>query len=397
MKGIKIMILNNVRLIPELAGGAAAETGSVVINNGKIESVSKSPYDGDTDDVIDCRGNTLLPGLIDMHTHITVLGHIGFDKEHSPMDLLETAAMQATRYLDYGFTTIRDCGSIHRVANHVRNMQKAGLIAAPDIISCGLGIMTTEVDRNDPRAQHLSFADGPDDLARAAREEIAYGADYVKIFASGAAANPAGIPNQAIMEREEIAAIIKAASRKDKYVAAHCHADEAIRLCAESGAYTIEHATLISDETLELIYSLPGCTMIPTLAVMYLGENPSPYWQKRLGPMFDHCTAMMEKAYLHGEKLGFGTDCAAGSEEYEKGIEFRFRKENCHMKDLDILLQATRYNAEIAGIDDRKGSVAEGMDADLVLVEGKPDMDISAMYTRPDKVWKNGLLVRGCK
>ena len=179
------------------------------------------------------------------------------------------------------------------------------------------------------------------------------------------------------------------------YVAAHCHADEAIRLCAESGAYTIEHATLISDETLDLICELPGCCLIPTLAVMYLGEDPDPYWQKRLGPMFEHCTGMMEKAYLRGEKLGFGTDCAAGSEEYEKGIEFRFRKENCHMKDIDILLQATRYSAEIAGIDDVKGQIAEGFDADFILVDGRPDEDISAMYKRPDKVWKHGVMVRG--
>lgn len=391
------MILNNVRLVSELSSGVCAENGSVVIKDGKITEVNAAAESSGRQDeqIIDCGGMTLLPGLIDLHTHITVLGSVGFDQIHSPMGLLERAAGQAAKYLDHGFTTIRDCGSIYRVANHVRNMVNNGLLTAPDIISCGLGIMTTEIEENNPMSHHLYFADGPHELTKAVRTEVANGANYVKIFASGAAANPKGVPDQAIMDREEIEAIIAAANRKGMYVAAHCHADEAIRLCAESGAYTIEHATLISDETLELIYSLPGCCMIPTLAVMYLGENPSPYWQKRLGPMFDHCTRMMEKAYLHGERLGFGTDCAAGSEEYEKGIEFRFRKENCHMKDIDILLQATRNNAEIAGIDDMTGQIREGLNADLILVDGRPDIDISAMYKRPEKVWKHGVLVRG--
>lgn len=391
------MILNNVRLVPELTNGVNAESGAVEIRDGKIIKVENKPlHVSDTSDhVIDCNGKTLLPGLIDLHTHITVLGRVGFDQIHSPMGLVESAAMQATRYLDHGFTTVRDCGSIYRVANHIRNMVRKGLITAPDIISCGLGIMTTEIEENNPMSHHLCFADGPEELTKAVRTEVANGADFVKIFASGAAANPRGIPNQAIMDQSEIEAIISAAKRKDMYVAAHCHADEAIRLCAESGAYTIEHATLISDETLDLICELPECRLIPTLAVMYLGEDPDPYWQKRLGPMFEHCTGMMEKAYLRGEKLGFGTDCAAGSEEYEKGIEFRLRKENCHMKDIDILLQATRYSAEIAGIDDVKGQIAEGFDADFILVDGRPDEDISAMYKRPDKVWKHGVIVRG--
>lgn len=103
----------------------------------------------------------------------------------------------------------------------------------------------------------------------------------------------------------------------------------------------------------------------------------------------------MQRAYQAGLKLGFGTDCAAGSYEYENGTEFRFRKENCHMKDIDILLQATVINAEIAGIDNVVGQIKNGMRANLILVDGKPDKDISAMYHRPCKVWKNGKLVRG--
>lgn len=389
------MILTNCRLVPEFCGGIDSACGTVEAENGKIVSVSaqRSPVA----DAVDCGGKTLLPGLIDLHTHITVLGGIGLDQVHDPQALLVTAAKQATRYLDSGFTTIRDCGSTLRIANYVRNMVKNGTIDAPDLITCGRAIMpASEGDGNWPMAKHIALSDGGQEVLKNARTEIGMGADFVKIFASGAAANPAGQVDQSIMMPEEIRAAVEAASRKGTYVAAHCHADGAIRSCVENGVYTIEHATLMKDETLDKLIALDGkVRLIPTLAVMYIADGPrKAYWQARLGPMFDHCTAMMERAYHAGMVLGFGTDCAAGSFEYENGIEFRFRKENCRMKDLDILLQATKINAEIAGISGSTGQINAGLQADLLLIDGKPDLDISAMYHAPFKVWKRGKLVR---
>ena len=389
------MILTNCRLVPELSGGVGSTCGSVEIEQGKIVSVT-----GERSQVlgaVDCGGKTLLPGLIDLHTHITVLGGIGLDQIHDAQALLVTAAKQATRYLDCGFTTIRDCGSTLRVANYVKNMAKNGTIDAPDLITCGRAIMPiSEGDENWPLAKHIVPSDGAQEVLKHARAEIGMGADFVKIFASGAAANPSGQVEQSIMMPDEIQAAVEAAGRKGTYVAAHCHADGAIRSCVENGVYTIEHATLMSDETLDIIVALNSkAFLIPTLAVMYVADGPrKAYWQARLGPMFDHCTAMMEKAYHAGLELGFGTDSAAGSFEYENGIEFRFRKENCHMRDLDILLQATKINAEIAGISNSVGQIKTGLQADLLLIDGKPDVDISAMYHMPCKVWKKGKLVR---
>lgn len=390
------MILTNCRLIPELSGGVGSACGTVEVENGKIVSVTDGRCQAA--DAVDCEGKTLLPGLIDLHTHITVINGIGLDKIHDIQALLVTAAKQSTRYLDSGFTTIRDCGSTLRVANYVRDMVKNGTIDAPDMITCGRALMpVSEGDENWPMAKHIVPSDGTQEVLKHARVEIGMGADFVKIFASGAAANPSGKVEQSIMAPEEIRTAVEAASRKGTYVAAHCHADDAIRSCAKNGVYTIEHATLISDETLNMIVSMnEKIRLIPTLAVMYIADGPrKAYWQARLSPMFDHCTSMMEKAYHAGLKLGFGTDCAAGSYEYENGIEFRFRKENCHMGDLDILLQATKINAEIAGIGDSVGQIKAGLKANLILVDGKPDQNISVMYQRPNKVWKNGKLVRG--
>lgn len=388
------MILTNCRLVPELSGGMSASHGTVTVENGKIGSVSEER--SALPDAIDCGGKTLLPGLIDLHTHIVILGGVGMDKTHDRLGLLVAAAKQATRYLDSGFTTIRDCGSTFRVANYVREMVKNGSLEAPDIISCGLAIMPTEVEPGHPMAQHLSFADGAEEMRKAVRTEMAAGAQFVKLFASGAAADPSGRPEECIMTADEVRTIVETAERKGRYTSAHCHSDSAVRLCIENGVRTIEHATLISDETLALALDSEKTVLLPTLSIMHISDGPrKAYWQARLGPMFDHCTAQMTKAYRAGAVLGFGTDCAAGSYTYENGVEFRFRKENCGMKDIDILLQATKINAEIAGIGDSVGEIRAGLKADLILVDGKPDEDISAMYRRPEKVWKNGKLVRG--
>lgn len=390
------MILNHVRLVRELADGMTTEDGYVRVDKGIIREVSGTAYNlknKNHEKILDCEGKTLLPGLIDLHTHITVLNRVGFECLHSDMELLITAAKQATKYLDMGFTTIRDCESIHRVANEVRHMVQIGLINGPDLITCGRAIMPSEGDENQMMAQHVSFADTTDEVKKAVRQEIAQGADFVKIFASGAAAVDTGIPQQSIMFPEEIETAVATAERKGCYVTAHCHSDEAIRNCILAGVKTIEHATLISEETLELAAE-KDAYLIPTLAVMYVSDGPyKDYWEQRLGPMFRHCTQKMAKAYELGLFLGFGTDCSAGDYCYENGMEFRYRKENCGMKDLDILLQCTRNNAVIAGIQDKVGTIKKDLLADMILVGGKPDQDISNLYHRPDLVIKKGKII----
>ena len=120
---------------------------------------------------------------------------------------------------------------------------------------------------------NVHFADTSEEVRKAAREEIAEGADFVKIFASGAAAISTGVPKQSIMFPEEICSAVETAERKGCYVAAHCHGDDAIRTSILAGVKTIEHATLISDETLELAAEKKSW-LIPTLAVMmYLTDQ----------------------------------------------------------------------------------------------------------------------------
>ena len=133
---------------------------------------------------------------------------------------------------------------------------------------------------------------------------------------------------------------------------------------------------------------------MPTFAAMYVSQaepEARAFWLARLTPMLESCAAGIEKAYRAGAKIGFGTDSGAMGKQYALGIEFRYRREFCHMENIDILLQATKHSAEIAGISSRAGEIRPGLNADLVLVDGRPDEDISVMYSGPKMVWKKGI------
>lgn len=391
------MILNNCRLIPELSGGIGTNCGSVIIEDGKIVSVSaESVSAGEAD--FDCGGKTLLPGLIDLHTHVTLLGGVGMDCIDDPMQVLVEAVTKVGGFLDYGYTTIRDCGSVKRAANYVKTMVNRNLIEGPDILSCGQTLMTSVVDKSGSLAKSIAFVDGEEGFRRGVREEAAMLPDFIKIYASGSAFNPTGVPLHPIMTAEEIRTAVETARDNDLYVAAHCHADSAIRTCIECGVKTIEHATYISEETLKVLDETQDCYLVPTFSAMYVSQtDPAEreFWLARLTPMLEVCAKGIEKAYRSGKKLGFGTDSAPSSPMYEKGSEFQIRKDYCHMENTDILLQATKNNAEIAGIDHKTGTIAAGLNADLILVDGNPDENMEVMYGKPLNVWKHGIKVRG--
>lgn len=388
------MILKNVSLIPELSGGYDAPTACVWIKDRRIEKIAPEiQIPGETE--MDCGGRTLLPGFIDMHTHIVYPGVNSPTEARVPMKVLVNACALVPHYLDYGFTTIRDCGCALRASNSVREMQKMGLIESPRIIACGQTICPTEVSYASTMAETEYNIDCADGVRKAVRREFAEQADFIKIYASGSAFNPKGKPLQPIMMEDEVAMAVKVASMKGSYVAAHAHSDNAIRLCVDSGVYTIEHATYISDETIQVLKGKTDCYLVPTLSAMYCNPgNDSPFWKKRMGDMLEASGVCLRRAYQAGLKMGFGTDTIPGKGQYANGIEFQYRKDYMGESNLDILLQATKYSAEILGYGDTLGNVREGYEADLTLVDGDPVKDLSVLYHKPDYVFQAGKLVR---
>lgn len=392
------MLIKNVRLIPELSGGMASDNGAILIDGEKIQAVYAAPPSDFTGDSIDGNGMTMLPGLIDAHTHIACLRGYDSAQLHNPMKFFTRACFLARRYLDYGFTAIRDCGVPLRVNIAVRDAIDAGLFTGPRVIACGLVLAPTEYPEDEAMADVNSLVDGAVSARVAARKELAEQADFIKVYASGSALHRYGIPVQPIMAEDELKEIVKIADMKGSYVAAHAHGDGAIRLCVGTGVRTIEHASFISDETLSELLKRDGCWLIPTISAMY--QNPATtseeymYLVKKLEDMLEKSSVCLKKAYEAGAKLGFGTDSCPGMDQYEQGIEFRLRSERCGMSNIDILLQATKYNAEALGIDGETGQIIAGLSADLILVDGNPDEDISVMYKKPVGVFARGKKVK---
>ena len=375
-------LLRNCRLIPALSGGWDSGLADVLIDGEKIAAVSPSGADTPGSDGLDCGGKTLMPGLFDLHMHINWAYHNG-ELRLDDFKIFIESCLSARLYLDNGITTIRDLGSARRVSAAVRSAIEAGLFAGPRIL-CG-GLILSPVSRPaepDPY-NFLRYVSGCDSMIRAVREEIGSGADFVKLY-------PPLLP-------EEMHAAVRAAALYGKPIAVHAHDLASIRLCIEAGVRSIEHGSYIDAESIEKLKTGKSY-LVPTLSVLsHEVATPSytPEMKKRLlAPLLEANAKNIAAAYRAGLRLGFGTDSPIEELDRTPGLEFRMRHEYCGMDPLDLLMQATVYSAEIAGLTGLTGEVREGLCADLILVDGRPDEDISVMYRRPELVWARGVLHR---
>lgn len=393
------LLIKKARLVKELTEGIGFEgLGDVLIHGNRIKEISPTgTRNYNEDEVLDINGNTLLPGLWDLHAHLYLQSQtcntdvLTKDVGDELFDCFD----YAKEYLKQGYTTIRDCGSILDTNILLRNAINRGALKGPRIIACGIIITPTERGNSSfPRL--YAEVDGVDELMKVARLELQKGADFLKYMATGAYTNSDGRPGDTIATIGELRAIQEIAEMKNTYVAVHAHGDDGIRKCVDVGIRTIEHGSLISDETIDkmLAQNEPRSFIIPTLSLWdtMLSENPQGLvtnGSQKLD-LVRYSMTRWEQAYKAGLKLGFGTDITMPEFVNQPGLEFKCRKNYTNMKDIDLLLQATKYSAEIAGYSDELGTVKEGKIADLIVVEGKPDDDISAMYKLPTVVIRDG-------
>jgi imidazolonepropionase-like amidohydrolase len=392
------MLLKNCRLIPELSGGATFEIADIRIRNGRIESVSKAGAEvADPEEIVDIGGSTVLPGFIDLHVHIGLsAGSVLEDNTKSVATQVLDAMRYAQNTLKAGFTTIRDAGSSNGVAIALRDCIRAGTVLGPDIIASGKVLTPVEIGNDFFRDLYAEFS-GEGEAARLAREEFKQGADYIKGMGSGAFMNPGGEPGSMIAFDEELKAISRVAILKNSYVAIHAHGAGAIKQAIRCNVRTIEHGSFVDEEGIELLKS-ENAYLIPTIIGLFTWDEQTrndPSEWRRIEPLLEQIEKSMKACYRAGLKLGFGTDmgvpdCFHG----DNGKEFLIRHDLIGMKPLDILLQATRYSAEIAMIDQEVGTVEKGKKANLVVVAGDPLTDIKCVVDSILRVYKEGMEVR---
>jgi len=381
------VLLKNARVFDGFSGDCP-EGMQVLVEGGTIREVSAKPLKVADAQVIDVGGRTLMPGLIDAHTH-AYASDVNVQKIELAGDAYRTAyAVRMLGFaLDCGFTTVRDIGggdySLWRAIED-------RLIRAPRFFYAGKILTMTgghgdfrQINETRPCASNLMcvIADGVDAIIKAAREELRLGAHCIKIMGSGGVASPTDPIWMNQYREDEIRAIVNETTERRTYTAAHCHPASAVRRSAEFGVRSIEHGTLIDDETARYVAE-KGSFIIPTMVIIFalieLGKKLGfpPQSQEKAEFAYKHAIAGMESMRKAGVKVGFGTDLL-GETHVQQCREFTIRKEV--FSPLEILRQATSTNAELMMQKDTLGCVKPGAHADLLVVDGDPLKNIELL------------------
>lgn len=395
-----MLIIKNARILPELTPGAAEEMVDVVVSDGRIGEVLKAGQAkvADGAEMVDAGGAMLLPGFIDAHVHLDLCGKNPFEENVEPDAYRVVRALHlAQDNLRKGYTTLRDVGDRNDIVIDLAKAVRDGLCVAPDILASGRILTPTEAGNNFFGDMYAE-ADSPAEFTKVTRRQWQRGADWIKYMGTGAVMNPGGEPGAAIISEEELAALVKAANIIGLPVVGHAHGAEGIKMAIRAGVRTIEHSSLMDDECLALYKGTTKSFMVPTLSPMtrfieFPDAHPAHYVEKsrRLHKIM---IEGIRRAYKEGLKIGFGTDAGVYSGSHGNGIyEMEARVNHTGISPKDVLIQATKTTAEILMIDQSVGTVESGKKANLVLINGRPDVDIKAAGD-VKMVIKGGAIVR---
>jgi imidazolonepropionase-like amidohydrolase len=343
--------------------------------------------------VLDLGGATLLPGLHDNHCHL-MLDPIDLTTvvyRRSPAAKALAALVNARKTLYAGFTTVRDPGDcdwqfgLIDLRRHLAAGTEPGprLLVAPHYLSITGG----HGDANDFACDLCmrgigKIVDGADAMRQAVREEVKYGADWIKLFASGGVLSMGDDPSHSHYTREEIRVAAEEAHRLGRRITAHAHGAEAVRWCAEAGFDSIEHCTMIDGEGIRIMKE-KGIPCVPTLYVLdflQLPENPmnldASIIEKAKG-MRAFQRDRFAQIVAEGVPVAYGTDIGVFPHG-ENWRDFPCMVE-CGMDPMEAIRSATWNSARMNGLEEQVGALAPGLKADLVAVEGDPLADITRM------------------
>ena len=377
--------------------GKMLDNMTIIVSGNKIKDIKKGYElpENDNSVIIDLKDSTVMPGFIDLHVHI--------ESEYNPEKYLNEFTAEeseiafsslkfAKRTLMAGFTTVRDLGG-SGVNISLRNAINKGEVIGPRIFTAGKAIGTTGGHADPTNGWKKSIAGDPgpqdgvingvDDARKAVRERYKNGADVIKITATGGVMSIAKNGQNPQFTVEEIKAICETANDYDMIVAAHAHGDEGIQRAVIGGVHTIEHGTLLSEESMKLMKQY-GTYYVPTITagkeVAANAKIPGYYDELvvpkalAIGPKIQSTT---ERAYKAGVNIAFGSD--AGVFPHGKNAkEFVYMNE-AGIPIIECLQAATIVNAKILSMETEIGQIEKGFIADLVATKLNPEDDISAL------------------
>ncbi|MCI0412999.1 amidohydrolase family protein [bacterium] len=388
-------------------GGAPLRPAVVLVKGDRVEAVGNNLPVPENARVIDLGSATLLPGLIDLHTHLT--GEVGMHWEEvllksTPGRDALFGAKNATDTLMAGFTTCRDMGPTWPFTDvDLKYAIDKGAIVGPRLVVAGNYVSSTG-GAGDARQFSIyvdvpivrNLADGVDSVRLAVRTNLKQGADFIKILATGAVLSKGISPGAQQYSDEEIQVAVEEAKRWGRYVAAHAHGAEGIKTAIRAGVRTIDHGSMMDDEAIEMLKTRPTF-YVPTLYVgdaviqegKKLGIPDSEIQRSREMAAFRSKT--FRKALKAGLRIPFSTD-AGVFPHGQNAREFELRVKEGESP-MHAIVSATSLAAEVIGWQDRVGSIEQGKFADLIAVAGNPLDDITELQ-RIKFVMKGGVIHR---
>ncbi len=384
--------------------GAALAHADVVVSDGRIVGVG-SGLDGD--DVVDCSGSTLVPGLFDCHVHVTSSGVDMMKRLTNPFSYqFYQAGANLKATLDLGITTIRDASGADL---GVQQAVEDGLIAGPRMqISVtaisqtgghGDGWMPSGITvggRVSYPGRPSGIVDGPEEMRRKVRELIRSGANVLKVFTSGGVLSPRDNPRHGHFRDDELEVLVAEANAAGIYVMAHAQATPGIKAAVRAGIRSIEHGVFLDEEAVEMMIER-GTWLVPTLiapvSVIESAEEGAALQPAVLAKAREVLASHQEAfalAVSAGVKIAMGTDSGVGP--HGTNLRELALMKAGGMSAVDVLVATTRSAAQLLGLDDELGTIEEGKRADLVIVRGDP-FDFEHLKENVAAVYKDGNLV----
>jgi imidazolonepropionase-like amidohydrolase len=376
---------------------------TIVIQGDKIASVGADTQVPAGATVIELPNATVLPGLIDAHTHITFNPNFGYSRLaiSTPREAL-IGAKNARVTLEAGFTTIRNVGASGYADVALRDAINAGDVPGPRMLVSGpaLSITGGHCDNNllpfEYHATNGGVADGVEAVQHKTREIIKYGADVIKICATGGVLSKGDNPQHSQYTLDEMRAIVADAHRLGRKVAAHAHGAEGIRWASMAGADSIEHGSYIDDAAIAEMKK-NGTYLVPTLYLMdwffenaeKIGTPPDLIAKGR--EVMPAARKNVARAFAAGVKVGFGTDAAVyphGLNAHEFAVMVKLG-----LTPLQAIQSATINDADLLGWSDKVGTIEPGKWADIIAVDGDPLADVTTLE-RVKFVMKGGEIVK---
>ena len=379
--------------------GADPYAGEVLVDGNRIQTIARTgdslPRDGG--EVVDGGGATLMPGLVESHSHLSFantsdlesLGAIPVE-EHTLLTMKHARLM-----LDQGFTSCNSAAAAKpRLDVVIRNAIDAGDIPGPRMLAA-TPELTVSGGLGDVRLWHMhreTFAlvcDGPDEFRRTAREMVREGVDTLKINPSGDEFVPVARAHQTVMNEAEIAAVCEVGHSRDKRIAGHCRSAESVKLCLKHGAQIIYHATMCDEEALDALEAAKDRVFVsPTIGITITTLYEAGDWgiteevatdlglRRELGMAVENMKQLHQRGVrvLPGGDYGFAWNPVGNNardlEHFVRYLEFT---------PMEAIVAATRYGGEIMMMGDELGQIREGYLADILLVDGDPLADVTIL------------------